>query len=309
MTTKFNRNYKLTIQEDGKDAIIIEYPLTIEFTIQRATWSMSGTGKIRIYNLSKVTRRAIYKNPIEVSRFIRCKLEAGYGDNLSTIFDGDIKWARSSRAEGSVDFITELDVFNYAFVVDKSESPWSVDDAGKTAPPYATSKDQVIRRLCSDLKYPQDDELVSMPIGAIGSFDKAKRRSYVANGNTWDQLKTETDGKCFIDDGKVYCLGINEVIDGDITEISSETGLLGTPKVDGMYLMFDILFEQSLKIGQKVDLKSDTLTDFNGVYKVIAVTHSGTISGAVSGKCVTSVTLMVGSAGKEDPFTTVKQGL
>lgn len=300
--TKWGRNYKLTIKEDGKEQFVIEYPLTLELVVSRSTWSMSGEATFRIYNLSKETRGKIYKNQIEISRMIKIRLEAGYGDNLSTVFDGDVLWARSSRVEGQVNFITEISAFDAGFAKVNSTSDWTVEGSD-------ASKDKVIRRLVGDLKNPIDGVSVSLPIGAIGVFSDVTRGKFTASGNTWDLLKTETGGNCFIDNGRVFCISSNEAIIGDMTEISNDTGLLGTPRVDGIYLYAEMVFEPGLQIGQQIFLSSDSLDSeyrsFGGLYKVVGIDHSGVISGAVSGKLKTRVTLMVGSQGQTNPLSII----
>lgn len=301
--TKLFRNYKITIQEQGQDEIVIKYPLTVDFAIMRSTWSMSGTARIRLYNLSKENRRVIYKNKTELSRIIKIKFEAGYGDVLSTIFEGDILWCNSYRIEGKTDFITEIDCFGYSWVFKKSVSDWSVSG-------LACSKKKVIERLCGDLKTVDFDsgEELSIPVGAIGNFSETERRSYVASGNTWELLKIETDGDCYIDNGKVFCLQKNEAVEGNVPLINSETGLLGTPKIDGLQLEVNMIFEPGLIVGQKIELDSSTedFKPFNGIYKTIQVEHFGTISGAVCGDCKTRAVMMVGSEGADDPFNIIE---
>ena len=302
---KWIRNYKLTIQNDGEEAVVVQYPLTLELAITRATYAMAGAAMLRIFNLSKETRGRIYRNFNDLPKLMTIKLEAGYGDNLSTIFDGNVVWAKSSRGEGQVNFITEINALDYGYAKSNSTSDWSAVGAD-------ASKDKVIRRLCSDLKRPVNGVLTANPVGAIGSFDKADRRTFHATGNTWELLKTETGDNCFIDNGKVYCMAPNEVVDGDITEISDKTGLLGSPQIDGVFLFADTVFEPGLRVGQRVNLLSTALNtvykDFSGVRKIIGLEHSGTISGAVCGKLKTRVTLSIGSESQQDSFVTVKEG-
>jgi hypothetical protein len=83
----------------------------------------------------------------------------------------------------------------------------------------------------------------------------------------------------------------NEVVLGSIAEISSASGLLGTPVLQETFLTFDILFEPRLFVGQKVRLNSITAANFNGEYKVVSVKHSGTISEAIGDDARTSVAL------------------
>jgi hypothetical protein len=54
--------------------------------------------------------------------------------------------------------------------------------------------------------------------------------------------------------------------------------------------MAESIFEPGLKLGQMIDLKT-SFSKLSGKYKVLGVTHSGTISDAVSGKCKTTASL------------------
>lgn len=302
---KWLRNYRMTIQNDGESPVVIEYPLTLELAITRGNYSMSGQATFRIYNLSAVTRGKVYRNFNDMPKFMSIKLEAGYGKSLGTVFDGNVIWARSYRREGQTNYITEINAFDYGFVKSMSDSAWSVEGDG-------ASKDAVIRRLCSDLKRPVSGVMTAIPIGAIGEFDKTSRSRYQAAGNTWALLTTETEGRCFIDQGKVYCLSDNEAYQGTVTEISNKTGLLGTPTIDGVMMSAEMVFEPGIQVGQVVNLISDAATqqgrDYSGYRKVIGIEHRGTISGSVSGKLTTRVTMAIGSASTADPFSIVTQG-
>ena len=279
---KIQRNYKLTIQRDGDDEIVLACPLTLDFAIRRANQSMAATADFQIRNLTADHRQRIFKNPYETAVMM-------------------------TRPEGSLDFITSASAYDYGFVMTNSNSKILLQDA-------LASQDSVIRRLCGDLKYQFNGKTVVMPVGGIGSFNKTPRTKYQYEGNTWEALKTETGDHCFIDNGKVFCLGENEVVAGSVPEISDNTGLLGSPRTDGMWVIAEMIFEPGLIVGQSVVLKS-TSTGFQNLdqasknpdktYKIIGLEHSGTISGAVSGKCKTKVTLSPGSADNSNPFTVI----
>jgi hypothetical protein len=304
---KFDRNYRLVIQRDGDEEIVLQYPLTLDFTIRRANQSMAATADFRILNLSVDHRQRIFKNPWETAVMMTLRLEAGYKNNLSTVFNGNIFAANSARPEGSLDFITSISAFDYGFVMTNAKSNVSLVDA-------KASKDSVIRTLCGDMKYAFNSKTVILPIGAIGLFDKTPRTKYQYAGNTWEALKTETENQCYIDNGKIFCMGENEVVTGSVPEISNNTGLLGSPRTDGMWVIAEMIFEPGLIVGQSIVLKSNS-TGFQSkdqaaknpdkTYKIIGLEHAGIISGAVSGKCKTRVTLSPGSADKTNPFTVI----
>ena len=289
---KFNRNYKLTIETDTVGStLVVAYPLTLEFSIRRECLSSAGTATFRIYNLGQVNRNKIF-HPVTDPAWRAIKLEAGYGDPLSVVFNGFIQEAKSYRPEGQVNFITEITGYDIGQAMQKTTSDWNY------SAPNNTFKYLINKIVTEDLK---------LPLGSMGSF----KGVYALNGAfakpAWEALKDVTDGDCYIDSGKVYCMKTNDAFDGAIPLINSDSGLLGSPRVNGNWIVFDMIFEPRLQIGQKVSLQSQSATKLNGDYKVISLEHSGTISGAVSGKCKTTVTLMLGSAGKEDPFDTVEE--
>ena len=282
---KYSRNYQLTVE--GGDGLMYQfnYPLTLEFYITRAALASANTANLRLYNLNKGTRKAIYKDIYSnvTGTFRSVKLLAGYGDNLYQILSGNIKEAKSFREEGSVNFITEIDAYDWSFAMVNSNSSW-------VSPSTSPDKNYIVGRLMDDL-------IAGSPglgKGFKSDFSGSYSRPFRADGNTWDILRGETNDHCFIDNGLIHCLLDDDCYQGDINVINSTTGLLSTPKKSGFKLKVDVLFEPSMKIGQQVQLTSETDTWYNGTYKVVGIQHTGIISGAMNGKCKTSLELNIG---------------
>ena len=220
--------------------------------------------------------------------FRSVRLMAGYGDNLSEVLNGNIKEALSCKEEGAVDIVTQIDAFDWSFAMINSESNWT-----SIAP---APKQEVISRLVNDI-VGVGSSVGNLGIGSISTFEGSYPRPYMASGNTWELLKHETNDHCFIDNGLIHCLLDDDCYKGDITVVSAFTGLLSSPKKSGFIVKVDTLFEPSIKVGQKIELRSETETLYNGMYKVLGVQHSGVISGAVNGKCRTSLILNMGEKG------------
>lgn len=296
MPAKFGRDYILTIfppyqvQADGKlvpsglPGVEIKFPLTCEFSIQRNTLGSSNQATFRIYNLAEETRNQLYKDKI-VNSFIPITLQAGYSNPLPIVFKGNILEAKSYRAEGSVDFITEINAYDMGFAM---QSAWTSQSF-----PSGTKQSSVIDYLINDLKkYFIERGVVSDYSGS--SYDR--QRSLF--GRSWEILQTEKGkGSCFIDNGKVHILKDGDAFEGSVTVISAETGMLGVPTKADSYVVADILFEPQLVCGQLVDLDSKTNARFNARRQVIGIQHSGIISGSVNGKCRTRVTMYYNIAG------------
>lgn len=306
---KFNRKYKLTIYPPAKsisvdssgkfsfvdttylETIQIEDPLTLEFHVHFRPFASVANGRIKIYNLNSRHRDSIYKDRWMKPIFRQIKLEAGYdGYPLSTVINGMIREAKSYKREGELNFVTEIDCYDYAcFALMNSVSNF-------TKAPGSTKND-VIRNLISDLARYSGVEL-----GRVGNFEGSYPRGRVfAAYPTWNALKTETLGNCFVQNGKVYCLNPNEVFEESVTVLSSDSGLLSTPQRSQLFVEITTLFEPNIRIGQKVLLQSRAYPKWNGDYKVMEIVHQGNISGAVNGTARTRLGLL----NQENLFRTV----
>lgn len=276
--TKFDRNYVLSVQTQTNDTLTIKLPFTVEFDITRNILSSANVGSIRIYNLAKDKRNLIRKNVTDYGNLRLIRLQAGYGNNLSTIFTGNITQAWSAR-EG-VNFITSIESFDggFAFANGITNETFPAD----------TPQEEMISQLLNNLKP------YGVSPGAIGNFAGILSRPNSFSGPTTDIIRAITGGASFIDNGKMNCLKDDECLVGDLKVIDAASGLLGTPIREQTIINFDVMFEPRIIVGQLIELKSATDANFNGTYKVISVKHRGMISGAVCGDAVTSVGLFAG---------------
>jgi hypothetical protein len=129
--------------------------------------------------------------------------------------------------------------------------------------------------------------------GAVGNLEVNNSRGITLSGNSWDVLnKAITDGVAFIDNEQVNVLRNDEfkAVPGLVRTINAESGLLGTPRRHDKSLEVPILFEPRLQVGQKIELDS-TQAVYNGVYKIIGISHRAVISEVVGGDAVTTITL------------------
>lgn len=274
--TKFQRNYRLTVQSNGDDPVdvVIEYPMTLDFTIQRGCMASLNSASLIIYNLSESTRKQIFQDRFGyydgVSgklAYRRVTLEAGYGDDLAIVFQGNLFQAGSVR-RGS-DILTVIDARDGGFDT----------TTVKTFQTYAggTTVKDLIESLIGGFP--------NLSLGAIGDYQDTFKRPVAIDGNNWDAIQLYTNNTAYIDLEKVYSLNNNEVVDGVIQQINADTGLLETPRRDDAYLTVTTLFEPGIAMGQWIELASVVMPIYNGKYKVIGVNHRGTISGSVNGQC------------------------
>lgn len=273
---KYNRNYILFIQKKDFTTLKVTPPFTIEFDIHRNSLSSANVASIRVYNLSPNNRSQIRKDQFDFGDLRTISLMAGYGDNLSLAFQGNISQAWSVR-EGN-NMITQIESYDggYAYVNAITNQSF----------PSGTPQESIIDSLAGSLP--------GVSVGAIGSFPGEISRGNSMSGSTTDLLRDISGGAFFIDNGKAHCLKDNECLEGNIPLINSKSGLLGTPIKEQTYINFDVLFEPSLKVGQLIRLESETAEHFNGTHKVLSIKHRGMISEAVCGTAITSVGLLPG---------------
>lgn len=284
---KFNRNYILLVQKQDFTTLKVTRPFSVEFDVHRNSLSSANVCSIRVYNLSASNRAQIRLDQYDWGNKNReIAFFAGYGDKLSLGFKGNISQAWSVR-EG-VNMITQIECYDGGFAYINAVT----NDQYPSGTPQSSIVDSLVKNL----------EGSGVTRGAIGSIPGEIQRGNAYNGSTTDILNDLTGQGFFIDNGKAHCLSDTECLAGDIPVINSQSGLLGTPVLETQYITFDMLFEPSLKIGQLINLKSQTAEHFNGTHKVISLKHRGMISEAVCGDAITTVGLLPGS------FTPVAEG-
>lgn len=278
--TKFGRSFTLTVQAETGQTIVIKNPFTVDFMVSRANYASLGTATFRIRNLALRTRNQIYKDAFATWIFQPIEFHAGYGTSQSLIFKGYVKEASSYRQEGSVDMITQIDCYMGAVATQNNVISASINGP--------VSQLQVIDALIGSLS----------PLGAgyvSPSFDAVYPRGRSLIGNSWKLLQNETGSRCFIDNGRIYCMKEGDVLPTDIYVISAATGLLGAPRKSKAFVVAEILFEPQLSIGQRVELISDVNPYLNNIYTITGIEHYGTISDAIGGKARTRVSMYIGA--------------
>lgn len=277
MVNKFGRQYRLTLKlTEENEAIIIEPPFTIRFSITRTISSSVNQMKLDIYNLGKELRNQIFQDRFNLKKYKKVILQAGY-DKLSTIFVGNILEATSFRRKQ--DIITNINAQDGGFSVRNSYSSFSL------------KKGETFKNTVKKLF----DDMVNVSKGKIGDIDGNFKRGAVFNGNTYNLLKAQTKENVFIDNEVINALKDNEVIEGEVPLITSETGLLNTPIRRDSFIEVEVLFEPRIIIGQIIEIKSSVNPLFDGQYKVIGIKHNAVISEAINGEAKTTLQLFIGS--------------
>jgi hypothetical protein len=292
---KFGRNYRLTIENfqstlcinpDAGDApeatTVIEFPITCEFTIKRGGSSTLNSMDINLYNLDKTTRDNIFQDRGNffsdgrgsvVRRFI--KMEAGYGDNLYTVFQGNIFEAGSTRRGA--------DVITYINARDGGYDTNLVQAFKTIVPPV--SKKELLEILTAQFPY--------LKAGAIADDGISFTRAVSVNGNVYENMIVYGGKNLYIDLEKVYYLRDFEVIEEQELVIDAATGILETPNSQDAGIFVKTLFEPQAVIGRTAQVRSLVNPRYDGRYKILQIHHKCVMSGAVGGECSTTLGMIV----------------
>ncbi len=259
------------MQNDQGQTLVVALPFTIEFDITRNTLSSANVCQVRIYNLSEKNRNSLRYNATNYGQYRGLQLRAGYNDDLSVIFKGNISQAWSFR-EGT-NLITQIECYDGGFAFNNGVADFSA--------PEGSPNRSVLKGLAGSLP--------NVSLGAVGNFSGNLPRGNSYAGNTAKAIGELTGGAMFIDNEVVNILQDDEYIQdfGPTLVINAETGLLATPILEVNIARFEMLFEPKLAVGRLVRVESATDFNYNGLYKVTEVKHKGVISEVVSGSATT----------------------
>lgn len=290
---KFNRNYELLIQSNSNSNkyISIKYPLTLDFSIKKNTLASANTASYTVYNLSDDVVSDIHKDQYEYDLQKNIILRAGYGDALTEISNTDAISVYTSKQKNNI--ITKLECYDggHAFVNAKTNLKFN----------KGTAKKKIVYDILETLK-PSN-----INVGAVGSIDGVLKKGNSYSGSSTDILNEITGGGFFIDNRKSFILKDDEYrTDNNAFIINSASGLIGSPVKENTFIKIEILFEPNIVIGQEVIVDSSTTTIYNASYKVISLSHAGTISGGVNREVITTLGLTTWSVDFNNPYKGIK---
>ena len=291
--SKFQRTYNLSVQ--GRSGTIYNFsePLTLVFNTESKAASGIASARFMIYNISKKKRDDIqFDRTIDIDddkKIIRRVVifKAGYEleGYKPIVFQGNIKKAFSYREGPNV--ITDITVMDGLNAVQKAQVLYS-----QSFPWDPVKQAETIINTMGEH---------GVKLGAIGSlFDNLKRtRGVMWLGSAWDVLKqfSYAQGGCAsIHKEKIYLMGPEDAIvpPGEIPQLDSSTGIIGTPKRSGWIVNADMVFEPRIQLWQKLKVKSSINPDINGTFRVDGILHRGAISEAIGGGLITSFILYNG---------------
>lgn len=266
--SRFDRDFKLTVQVSAGRTVEIAPPLRVSFSANKSVSGGLNKLTLNIFNLQESNRLALVKDA-EQNTQIPLSFSVGYNSELKLLFKGTVH--RGSNSREGTDLVTELECLDGGFDLLTSFTSQTVK--GK-----ARSVDSILADMpnTGKGKLTNQQELIR-PKVLVGASSKLIDE-LIGDGETW-----------YIDDEKLYIIKDDEVVSSYIPVVSAVTGLLNTPTREQSKVTFDTLMNPTLKIAGLCQLRSTTAPHLDGVYKIESIGYTGDNYGAKWSQSVTGI--------------------
>lgn len=250
--------------------------LRVQFKVEKSLEKNPNSAEIKITNLSEHTRASMTTFGSKVI------LRAGYGDRQAQLFVGDARVIDHTR-EGA-DWVTRIQAGDGA-------RGYSHGRVSRSFPPGTPFAD-VIGFVGNALGI--DGSAITKKVASVAGRQFA--HGYTAHGRAsteLDKVLRAAGYEWSIQDGKLQVLEPGEGTTEKVVELSSDSGLIGSPemsvskprkkaktgkakKTKPPVLKFKALLSADIAPGRRVSFVSEKHT---GIHRVLKITHSGDTHG------------------------------
>lgn len=256
---QFGRAIQLVIGS-STESIVIDGGLTISFDLTKTITSEPNEATISIVNLNQSTR-----NLITDKKYNRILLNAGYGDDMRTLFVGYIDEVENRKE--STDITTTM----------------TCSDGSKD---YREARTAVTVKKGQSDKEIVKEALKDMPNTETGIQEYKKEtklpRGKTLVGNSRDILKTvakNQDANWSIQDGKLLILPKTSALANNEGFLIQEgTGMLGSPQKTSDGLEVRCLLNNVMRVGQLCRVAS-RIKEMSGDFKIVKIQMKGSNKG------------------------------
>ena len=272
----YGRKYRIIVSSlDGTKALDVS-ELRCVFECIKVIQMQPQFSTITIYNLSAKTENTI------IAEGSRVVLEAGYeGSQYGVIFDGNVVQSIRGK-EDAVTYILTLVAADSDMWMNYSLSAFSMVKGQNCR--------AALENMASKATIPSD-------LGSISnSLSKSKlTRGKVFFGLTSDyvrQIARSENATAFVSDGKINLIKAGDIPDGEIIDLSPETGLLDVPAQNEYGVTIKCLLNPRIKVGSLLHIDKSIIRnqqyaqgqpiyslDQDGIYRVIKITNVGDTRG------------------------------
>lgn len=281
MSNQFLRACTLLVSTSKGDALDLS-TLRIKFAVKRSDTMTPNSADIRVYNLSAETAATIKKE------YTKVILQAGYISNYGVIFKGNIKQVILGRENATDTFIDIIagdgdQAYNFA-IVNTTLAAGSNQSTQLNAAQAAMTKMGVT---------------AGKTVGTIPQV--ALPRGKVMYGNAKDHIRSIADSSGFnwsIQDEQLNFIKQTTYLPGNPVELTSKTGLIGTPQQTNEGVNCKCLLNPNIKIAGQVFINNASIEllkinlsvpgspanvpaplTADGIYYVLVAEHEGDTRG------------------------------
>jgi hypothetical protein len=242
------------------------YPPNIGFTVERTLYKEPSSMLATVHNLSADTREKL-----KSSARIIVTLEAGYGQDVHSIFIGDVRVVRNRREPPVL--ATDIEAGDGEKGAKKWARKWF---------PKGTSVNTVFRYLATHAGYGSGNIERAISISEGTGLPDRLEQGISIRGYALDELAALANSRGIelsVQDNEIQVLKYGKGKEGvPITVITPETGLIGYPTVDNEKIMtLNHRLLPNVFPGSIVDVKSEFVT---GRYRVLRALYSGSLYGS-----------------------------
>jgi hypothetical protein len=256
----FGRRYRITVSDESGNALDVSN-LHCTFNIVKTIQMQPNSSKIVIYNLNAQTENSIMMTGKRVT------VEAGYeGSQFGLIFDGDILQTFRERENGNT--------FKLIIIALDSDRAINFEIAN-----FSIARGQTARSIVEHIA-----NKASNPISLGSISDKLNgqtlTRGKVFFGKMSDylrQIAKSYDLHFYMDDGKLNLISMDELPDGEIFELSPESGLIGTPTQTDYGISGQCLLNPQIKLNSLIHIDNSLVRA-----KQIEINNANSAPGAVA---------------------------
>jgi|GEM_PF-813037 hypothetical protein len=247
----FGRRYRITVSDENGDGMDVS-ELRCTFNIVKTIQMQPNMSEITIYNLNAQTENSIMTSGKRVT------VEAGYeGTQFGLIFDGDILQILRGRENGTTFTLTitaldsdraiNFEIANYSIV------------RGQTA---RNIVEHIVNKAQNPIDLGSISDRLNGPKLTRGKAMFGKASDYLR------QIAKTYELQHYTDDGKLNLIHLDDLPKDEIVELSTDSGLLGTPEQSDYGVNGQCLLNPQIKLNSLIHIDNSLVRakriDING---------------------------------------------
>lgn len=237
----------------------------VTFRVKRTLRPEPNTCEITIANLSPDTRAAV-----AALEDVRVRIRAGYGDELATIYDGELRDVSTTREGPTITTTIRSGDGERAYRrsrVNRSFAPGS-------------SVEDVMREMATSMRVGIGNALSAVRDRGLGGLVEIFEQGTVASGRSADELTRTLDAadlEWSVQSGALQVLPRGAALQREALRLAPNSGLLGTPSVDAKgEVKFRAMMIPGIEPGVRVVIDSEF---HRGTFRIEAAEYVGDTSG------------------------------